>query len=302
MLTRLRYQFLGSQTPEEERVSDIFENPENYTIGKVLGKGAFGTVYLATDTAGKKYAIKVIPLKEATRPKVYKSILKEAIITRGLELKHTVKTYGMFPLDIKGQSYIGLVQEYFIGKKLELFQAHARDNLSERELLVLMLQTMVAIEELHVNKIVHMDIKGDNIIVSGKYVKLIDLGLACRLDNSEIARLDLCRDVRGAIFFIPPEIYAGKYDNLYAADIWNFGVMFYELIYGELPFNPKADTAREAEAKIILLQKQGARYPIIPKFKPCIDVVKYCLNYDYKQRPSSNEVIQYINKQFLVES
>ena len=299
-MIRSKYRFLGPQNQEEDRVTEIFSNPKNYKLTELLGQGSYGKVYLGITNQGEKFAVKVTSITGLTN-REYELILKEAILTRGLDLKRTVKTYGMVPIIIKGQNYLGLVQEYFPGKKLDKYLRHAADELSDRGMLTLMIQTMIAINELHRNKIVHMDIKGDNIIVSGLVVKIIDLGLACRLDGSEVAKLDKCNTVRGASYYIAPEIYARKFDYLYAADIWSYGVTFYQLIYDIYPFEPNEGyrTIGEAEDEIKRLQKLPITYPIVAKFKPCIDVLKYCLQYDYKTRPSSTQVIEYIKQQFF---
>lgn len=289
-----KYYFLGPKTPEEEYVSDIFKNPENYKFVKFLSKGGFGSVYLVTDKNDKKYAVKLFSSTNVTGAE-YDQLIKEANLTRGVDLKNVVKVYGLFPIVKDNKNYLGIVEEYYVGKDLDYYTRHTDDLLSRRSMLILMYQVMNGIRELHENGIVHMDIKGKNIIVSGPTVKIVDLGISCKLGSGPLADLDKCKGIRGTTPYIAPEIFLKNYTDLKKADIWSFGITFYELIYGEFPYVPKSKNSTQ---DMINSQKTPPKYPEIRNFAGPINVVKYCLNYNPSDRPTSTQVLEFIYKEF----
>lgn len=280
------------RTQKEEHVANIFSNPANYKLDKVLGEGGFGKVYLAIDKNGDKYAVKIMPLNMPETEK--ELIFREANITRGLHLKNVIKNYGIFAIPIKGVIHTAIVSEYYPGQLLDHYIRHCTDLLSERSMMILMLQVMSGIYELHNDKIAHMDIKDNNIIVSGKNIKILDLGLACRADIPEFSKCHL----GGTPPYMAPEIFLGNLSDPYKADIWSFGVIFYYLVYDFFPF-PFSNRGGATDSQIMGAQKKGTSYPILPNFEPVIDIIKYCLVYDYRSRPSAFKVLQYINKKFI---
>lgn len=293
----IKYNFLGAPTEKEREVEKIFLNPANYKLETKLGQGAFGTVYLAVDKDGNEYAVKLFPVVSVNSQK-YKVLYKEAYLTRSLDLKWTIKNYGLYYIKHEGKTYLGIVSDYYPGKKLEAYLRHCTDLLSERSLLFLMYQVMVAIKELHSHKIVHMDIKADNIIVSGKGIKLLDLGLACRFDNSPISQFNDCNYVKGPIPYISPEVWKANFSDLYEQDIWSYGVTFYYLLYRKLPFIVNTRNPMIVKTEMLEQQLKGPDYPAITNMKPVIFIIKKCLIYDYKDRFNSWQILTMLNREF----
>jgi serine/threonine protein kinase len=139
---------------------------ENYEMGKKLGEGGFGQVYLATDkSSGKKVAIKLLSVLD--HPLSPHMMNKEIEALAKLKHRHIVKLYRWFPFPKKHQ--IVLVMEYLEGGELyQYWQGKEGKHVNEQEAKEIMLQLLQAIEHCHENKIIHRDLKFQNIILAHK--------------------------------------------------------------------------------------------------------------------------------------
>jgi 5'-AMP-activated protein kinase catalytic alpha subunit len=139
---------------------------ENYEMGKKLGEGGFGQVYLATDkSSGKKVAIKLLSVLD--HPLSPHMMNKEIEALAKLKHRHIVKLYRWFPFPKKHQ--IVLVMEYLEGGELyQYWQSKDGKRIHEQEAKEIMLQLLQAIEHCHENKIIHRDLKFQNIILAHK--------------------------------------------------------------------------------------------------------------------------------------
>lgn len=266
-------------TKREKEVAELFADPGKYKLKMRIGEGIFGTVYLVETEKGN-FAVKLIRAVDV-KDKKYSIILKEAYISQGLDLKHTVKSYGLVKITRQKIPYFGIIMDYFMGLTFDVKNLPA-----EPQFLEYMLGVANALRELHSHQIVHMDLKQENAICSpSNEIKLLDLGLSCRFDQDKFSRLDRCDRVRGTPYYIAPEIYAKNYSDLYRADIWSFGVFFYKMLYNKYPFDSDEIEKDLAILDIIDLQKKGPIYPSKDKYGVSISIIQECLAYDSTSRP-----------------
>src|SRR5271155_286277 len=198
-----------------------------YDVVAELGRGGMGVVYRGEDRLiGREVAIKT--LTEIT-PELRDRFYVEA---RSGILNHpnivTVYEFG----DHEGMPYIAM--EFVAGDSLEKILRSSR-KLSLLETLSIIEQLCNGLGYAHQNRVVHRDIKPANLIVQpdGK-VKIVDFGIARLADQS--TRLTKTDAVIGTFHYIAPERLKGEMSDG-RSDIWSVGVMLYQMLSGELPFN-----------------------------------------------------------------
>lgn len=214
------------------RLSDfVSQNNENlYKVYKVLspplGKGAYGEVRKALHLQTQEYrAIKIITLDEwALSAK--KRIINEINILKSLDHPHIVTIHEFF--DNGNRIYI--IMEYLEGEPILEYLIKNSPTITERKIAELMHQLLSAIHFMHINGIVHRDIKSENILYNGKVLTVIDFGASKSMMENK-----MLRSVCGTLFYMAPEVMQGNYDA--KCDIWSAGILFYILLSGQLPYD-----------------------------------------------------------------
>jgi aurora kinase len=233
-----------------------------FEIGRPLGKGKFGRVYLARErTSNFICALKVLYKSELQQGTgVEKQVRREIEIQSNLRHPNILKLYGHF----HDSKRIFLILE-FAGKG-ELYKHLRRENrFPEWKAAQYIAQMASALHYLHRKHVIHRDIKPENILVGihGE-IKISDFGWSVHAPNNR--RKTLC----GTLDYLPPEmIKSGSRDNWYneKVDLWSLGVLTYEFLVGEAPFE---DTP-------IMTQKRIARADMtIPEWvsKEAKDLIK----------------------------
>lgn len=85
------------------------------------------------------------------------------------------------------------------------------------------------------SKIIHYDLKPQNILFHDGIVKLVDFGLCKIVDNNE-TRIELTSQGSGTYWYLPPETFDNSPKISNKVDIWSVGVIFYEMLFGKRPF------------------------------------------------------------------
>ena len=201
-----------------------------FEIGKPLGKGKFGRVYLAKErSSGFVCALKVLHKSELQQGKVEKQTRREIEIQKNLRHPNILRLYGHF----HDSKRVFLILE-FAGKG-ELYKHLRRENkFPEWKAAQYIAQMAAALKYLHKKHVMHRDIKPENILVGihGE-IKISDFGWSVHAPNNR--RNTMC----GTLDYLPPEmIKPGSQENYYSqqVDLWSLGVLTYEFLVGEAPF------------------------------------------------------------------
>ena len=201
-----------------------------FDIGKPLGKGKFGRVYLAREkSTGFVCALKVLHKSELQQGKVEKQVRREIEIQSNLRHPNILRLYGHF----HDSKRIFLILE-FAGKG-ELYKLlRKEERFPEWKAAQYIAQMAAALKYLHKKHVMHRDIKPENILVGihGE-IKISDFGWSVHAPNNR--RKTMC----GTLDYLPPEmIKPGSADNFYdeKVDLWSLGVLTYEFLVGQAPF------------------------------------------------------------------
>ena len=207
----------------------------HYKILEKLGEGGMGVVYLAEDTKLKrKVAIKFLPRQIATDTDDRRRFEIEAQAAASLNHPNITTIHA---IEENGDNLF-IVMEYIDG--IELKDRIKSGAIPIDEAINIANQIAEGLEAAHKNRIVHRDIKSQNIMITndGK-VKIMDFGLAKLRGGSQLTRMS---STIGTVAYMSPEQTQGnKVDS--RADIWSFGVVLYEMLIGKLPFKGDYDQA-----------------------------------------------------------
>ncbi|MEW6208145.1 MAG: protein kinase [Acidobacteriota bacterium] len=196
----------------------------HYRLLDKLGAGGMGEVYLAEDTRlGRRVAIKVLP-SGSSRDQSSR-IINEARLIASLDHPNICAIHEVG--EAEGQNF--LVMQYVEGETLDSVIKSRLPAI--RESLDWAAQIADALAEAHSRKIIHGDIKPQNIIITPRrQVKLMDFGLARAANIAESSS-----GVTGTILYMSPEQARGEAVSA-SSDIFSFGVLLYEMMSGHHPF------------------------------------------------------------------
>jgi serine/threonine protein kinase len=212
-----------------------------YKIDSVLGKGAMGVVYRATDPSlGRQVAIKTMSGDFLQDKELRLRFLREARSAGQLQHPNIVTVHEL--LEENGDAYI--VMELLEGASLYSL-IRKRGALDIAQKLSILLQIADGLNHAHEHGIVHRDLKPSNIFVSVNGVaKILDFGVA-KFGEGELTRAG---SVFGTLEYMAPEQVQGKRVDA-RADIFSMGVVAYEVLTGKNPF--RAETMAASVFKIM---------------------------------------------------
>merc|ERR1719431_1752602 len=200
---------------------------EKYDILEEIGTGAFGVVHRCKEIkTGNVFAAKFIPVSSAVERDL---IRKEIDIMNHLHHNKLINLHDAF----EDEDEMVLIFEFLSGG--ELFERITADGytMSEAEVINYMRQICEGLKHMHEKNIIHLDVKPENIMCQTKSstnIKLIDFGLATKLDPNEIVKIST-----GTAEFAAPEIVERDPVGFYT-DMWAVGVLAYVLLSGLSPF------------------------------------------------------------------
>jgi tRNA A-37 threonylcarbamoyl transferase component Bud32 len=227
-------------TPTPEALRSLF--PQLDILG-FLGAGGMGAVYRARQRGlDRMVALKILPPKFSRDPAFAERFAREARTLARLNHPNIVDVYD---LGQAGQLYYFLM-ELVDGVSLrQMLQAHPP---TPQEALGIVAQVCEALEYAHGEGIVHRDIKPENILLDQKgRVKIADFGLAKLLDAPRHAvQLTQSKDVLGTLHYMAPEQFENPLAVDLRADLYSLGVVFYEMLTGELPLGRFALPSQKA--------------------------------------------------------
>jgi TolB-like protein/tRNA A-37 threonylcarbamoyl transferase component Bud32 len=216
--------------------SEISVGPR-YRIERPLGEGGMGLVFEAVDVELKRrVAIKLIRY-EREDDEARARFMREARAAAALTHPNACQLYEVS--EHEGQPF--LVLELLDGEPLSA--RLAREPIPLGELAGLMLPLMDVVAAFHREGLVHRDLKPSNIFLTSRGVKLLDFGLARRVDRGDAVTTTLLTSpgaVTGTMRYMAPEQITG--DPIDArADVFALGVLMYEMLTGRIPFDAETN-------------------------------------------------------------
>ena len=254
----------------------------DFKIEKQLGRGHFGSVYLVTS----KITYKVYAMKEIKSDR-YKSeqqrikVQKEVKLLENLNHPHVITYFSSFIE--KGNFYI--ILEYINGGSLDDKIKLAKEKgllVDEKMIWDLLIQTLSGLLYLHEHKkIIHRDVKPDNILLDKEYnLKISDFGVSA-MNKEDVEDFIKCHGTRiGPVQFMAPEmVNGGTYE--FKSDIYMLGLTFFNLMSGQMP-----------EKKIVQNNNVFISLNTSANIPDCYskyikDFIKELLTVNVKERPSS---------------
>lgn len=205
-------------------------NFDGFTIEKQIGEGGMARLFLAHDENGRQRVLKVPRRTLDADPVAMIAFENELRLARYLE----DFPYAHMPVSQSGGECRYLVMDYIPGANLWTHLC-ARGCLSESEAIVMAKKIVRALAELHRRRIVHLDVKLSNIMITpDDEVRLIDFGLSNHLDLPDLI-YESFQEPKGTPAYIAPEQFFGVRDEP-RSDIFSIGTMLYEMTTSKLPF------------------------------------------------------------------
>ena len=289
LMEKLRGVEMKISVIQETLITQKFGDPDKYYKKiKDLGSGSYGSVYKAKNIIMENIvAIKMI---EKVQDNMIDDmeIKNEINILKSLSHPNIVKIYEFFDTAL----YYYLVTEYC--KKGELF-AYITNVYNEKQLSVLFYQVFSGLCYLHEKKILHRDLKLENLmvseiekdVVSGEeyfWIKIIDFGTAKIFEKNKTEKA-----VIGSSYYIAPEVLKQKYNE--KCDTWSVGVILYMTLVGVAPFDGKTDDDIIKRIKIGKYNKTTERY--VKHSEEVKDLVSKLLEKNIEKRLSAKEALNH---------
>jgi tRNA A-37 threonylcarbamoyl transferase component Bud32 len=219
----------GTSAPAVDELAPLFPQLE---LLELIGQGGMGAVYKARQTSlDRLVAVKVLPPEAGRDPAFAERFHREARALARLSHPNIVAVHDVG----KAGDFYYFVMEYVDGANLR--QVLRDGQLTPEQALRIVPQICDALQYAHEEGIVHRDIKPENILLDRKgRVKIADFGLA-KLLGRDTGNFTLTgsRQVMGTLYYMAPEQVERPLDVDHRADIYSLGVVFYEMLTGQLP-------------------------------------------------------------------
>ncbi|KAI7429780.1 kinase-like protein, partial [Hortaea werneckii] len=245
----------------------------NYSLGRLIGKGSFGKVYLASHklTNGSKVVLKSAKKDDA-------NLAREIHHHRQFLHPHIARLYEV----IVTENLVWLVLEYCPGDEL---YNHLLENgrIEAGKVQKIFTQLVGAVSYVHAKSCVHRDLKLENILLDKhENVKLVDFGFTREYSGGTSYLQTWC----GTVCYSAPEMLKGEKYAGERVDVWSLGIILYALLCGELPF----DEDEEMDTKNKILREE----PKYPDYLPegAVDLIKKLLSKRPLLRPSLSDILK----------
>ena len=272
---------LGRQDIAIATVDDPMpERIGGYEILGLIGSGAMGRVYLARDAQlDRRVAIKVMKPAKARDPAARRRFIRESQAAAAVEHPHVMTIHQVG--EDRGLPFI--VMQYLEGTTLA-DHGRGRDRLPLREVVRIGREIAEGLAAAHRRGLVHRDIKPDNVFLEGdaRTVRIIDFGLA-RDFSGDPTTVTVDGALVGTPAYMPPE-RIGAHELDAKSDLFGLGVILYELLAGQLPFEGRSMVAMLAAIS------RGEPTPLAeaaPGVPPVVaDLVMRLIAHDKADRPA----------------
>ena len=222
---------------------------QNYTILSPLGQGGMATVYLAEhNLLGNKSAFKLLNKEFVNNDNIRKRFLSEARNMARMSHPGIIKVTDL----IDEGDIVAFVMEYVEEETLKEY-IERKGKLTDEEINSIFSQMVEAVGYVHKQNLVHRDIKPSNFMVDpeGK-VKLMDFGIAKNTDANAAEYTQTGTGMQmGTPMYMSPEQVKSTKEVTFASDIYSLGVVLWQMVTGEKPYDTKTLSIPEIQVNII---------------------------------------------------
>jgi len=291
----------GFVPPEPEELARQFPQLE---ILEMLGQGGMGVVYKARQRQlDRLVALKILPPQIGLNEAFAERFTREARSLAGLSHPHIVIIYDF------GHTEAGLyyfIMEYVDGTDLR--RVIQTGELSASEALTIIPQICEALQYAHEEGIVHRDIKPENILLNKKgQVRIADFGIAKLLDRTATRPTSMLTKVgqqMGTPHYMAPEQIEHPSEVDHRADIYSLGVVFYEMLTGELPLGRFAPPSKKVQVDLRLdnvvlrtLEKEPERrYQHVSEVKTDVEAISSGGRSGVSYRPATDDRLEAVRQ------
>ncbi|XP_026016073.1 obscurin isoform X7 [Astatotilapia calliptera] len=271
---------LGSKVIGSEQAAH-----KNYNFLSEINRGRFSVVTLCRNAeTSQVFAAKITPYQAEQR----QLVLKEYQLLRRLHHPHLVQLHCAFITS----GYLVLVEELCPGKEL-LYSLAARDLYAETQVAELLVQILSAVDYLHGRRVVHLDLKSDNMLVDDcNHLKVVDFGSAQSFTPGQPLNIEHIQGFSDSRVYIilpkAPEILEGQGVGP-ETDIWAVGVLSFIMLSADSPFHAEHSWDHDRNIRKGKIQF-GRCYPGLSE--GALNFMKSSLNNKSWGRPTAAESLQ----------
>ncbi len=221
----------------------------NYTLKSILGEGGMAIVHLAEDHKfHTEVAVKMLKKEFVSNENIKKRFLAEARSMFRMSHPNVIKVTDL----IDEEDTVAFVMEYVEGETLKVF-LERKGALPDNEVREIFSQMLDAVGYVHEQNLVHRDIKPSNFMIDkrGK-VKLMDFGIAKSLDPKAAEYTQTGTGIQmGTPMYMSPEQIKSTKEVTAASDIYSLGVVLWQMVTGQKPYDTKDLSNFELQTKIV---------------------------------------------------
>ena len=257
-----------------------------YILYRYVASGGMADIYEANDRyLNKPVALKFLKEKYLEDPNAIEQFKNEARFTSIFNHVNIMKIYNVG--EYQSRPYISY--ELLKGKTLKEI-LDTRGNLSFDESLDYMLQVLEGMSYVHSTGILHNDLKPDNLyLIYDGTIRICDFGIASHISSKEE------KHILGTVNYLAPEVIQNKKYSI-QSDIYSLGIIFYELLTGDLPF--EGNNAQEVIEAHVKGKEVSTQYRLLNSYNRDIDfVINKAINRSANNRyKTDKEFIADLNK------
>lgn len=261
---------------------------DKYCLARKLGAGSYGQVRCLTDD---RLAVKILDVRKRQQDGEF---VDDAVHLRvAVEEAGAWKAAGHHTnIVVLRDAFLEDGACFFVMERCEQsFQSLLQhDNITEQSLAGIFAELFSGLTHVHEKRVLHRDVKPDNVMVNHGICKLCDFGVATVLPPGGHG----VKGIFGSPPYLCPEMLNGKAYKT-EVDVWSMGVMLYTFCFGALPYDPKCKTTDAMEEAI----REGAQLPafraagLLPKVSiRAQSLVRQLLNRNQKQRISARDALR----------
>lgn len=217
----------------------------NYTLQSTLGEGGMAEVFLAKNSLGKRFTVKVLKPELFNKSAIRQRFINEAQMMLTLDHPHIRQVIDFY----EDKTIMAIIMEYLDGQDLSAY-TETHGPASEKQAIEWFKQILPAFAYTHEQDIVHRDVKPSNIFLTKNgAIKVLDFGIAKIIDSN--LSLTGTHSKMGTPMYMSPEQIQTPKDIDYRTDIYSLGTMLYVLLSGKQPYDDSTESEYWIQTQIV---------------------------------------------------